>query len=201
MHFMPDTEDEDSAAETFWPEGYKQVIRDDFRRLIAARLDGGRKLRHIYQQRYSEKFSELDQFANKVADMVAIGAENGADDAFDDIISSFLTESPLPEVPGYARYFWPRLFPEEAGKKLQQAVIDEYSQDNIYQYAYKVGYEATYHSYDKYINRVAELVLTGAINGADDMLAAIYRSFAPLCPLPPARRHPRRLKQWVIPAQ
>jgi len=200
MHFMPDTEDEDSAAETFWPEGYKQVIRDVFRQLIGTRLDGGKKLRRIYQFRYSEKFSDLAQFANKIADMIAIGAENGADDAFDDIVSAFLTESPLPEVPIYARYFWPQLFPQDARKKLQQIIVAEYSQDDIYQYAYTVGYEGTYHSFDEYINWVAQLVITGAVNGADDMLEAIYRSFAPLYPLPPARRHPRRLKQWVIPA-
>ena len=200
MHFMPDTEDEDSAAETFWPEGYKQVIREDFRQLIGTQFNDGKKLRHIYQQRYSEKFSDLNQFANKIADMIAIGAENGADDAFDDIISAFLTEAPLPEVPGYARYFWPQLFSEEPKKKLRQSIIDEYSQDNIYQHAYKVGYEGTYRNFDEYIKQIAQLVTTGAENGADDMLEAIYRSFAPLYPLPPARRHPRRLKQWVIPS-
>ena len=54
--------------------------------------------------------------------------------------------------------------------------------------------------FDKYIEQVAEIVITGAINGTDDMLEAIYRSFAPLQPLPPARRHPRRLKMWVVPS-
>ena len=63
MHFMPDTEDADSAAETFWPEGYKQVIREDARQLIGAQLNDGKRLRHIYQQRYSEKYTDLNQFA------------------------------------------------------------------------------------------------------------------------------------------
>ena len=200
MHFMPDTEDEDSAAETFWPEGYKQVIRENFRQFIGSQLNDGKKLRHIYRQRYAEKFAELNQFASRIADMITIGTENGADDTFDDIISAFLTESPLPEVSRYARYFWPQLFPEGANRKLQQIIIAEYSQDNIYQHAYKVGYEGTYRNFDEYINQIAQLVTTGATNGADDMLEAIYRSFTPLCPLPPARRHPRRLKQWVIPS-
>ena len=53
MHFMPDTEDADSAVETFWPEGYKQVIREDVHQLIGAQLNEGKRLRHIYQQRYS----------------------------------------------------------------------------------------------------------------------------------------------------
>ena len=198
MHFLPDTEEEDSAAETFWPEGYKQVIRDDFRQLIGAQLRDGKKLRHIYQQRYSEKFTDLNQFANRIADMIAIGAENGADDAFDDIISAFLTESPLPEVQRYARYLWPQLLPERARKRLQQVVVDEYGRDDVYNYAHKVGYQGSYRNFDAFINQVAQLVVTGATNGADDMLVALYRSFlAPLYPLPPARRHPRRLKVWV----
>ncbi len=195
MHFMPDTEAEDSAAETFWPEGYKQVIREDFRQLIGAQLKDGKKLRHIYQQWYSEKFADLDQFANRIADMIAIGAENGADDTFDDIILAFLTESPLPEVPGYARYFWPQILPKRVKRRLQQVIVDEYRQDNIYHYAHKAGYQGSYRDFDEFINQIARLIASGATNGADDMLAAIYRSFgSPLYPLPPARRHPRRLK-------
>ena len=200
MHFMPDTEDEDSASETFWPEGYKQVIRDDFRQLISAQLNDGKKLRHVYQQRYSEKFTDLVQYANRIADTIAIAAENGADDAFDDIISAFLTESPLPEVRRHARYFWPQVFPKKARQRLRQIIIDEYSQDNVYSYAYKVGYQGKYRNFNEYISQVAEIVVTGVINGADDILEAIYRSFMPLYPLPPARRHPRRLKMWALPS-
>ncbi len=201
MHFMPDTEDEDSAAETFWPEGYKQVIREDFRRLIGPQLKDGKKLGHIYRQRYSEKFTDFNQFADRITDMIAIGAENGADDAFDDIISAFLTESPVPEVQRYARYFWPQVLPERVKKRLQQVIVDEYGQDNIYSYAHKVGYQGSYRNFDAFINQVAQLVAIGATNGADDMLEALYRSFfTPLYPLPPARRHSRRLKMWVIPS-
>ncbi len=196
MHFMPDTEDEDSAAEKFWPEGYKQIIREDFRQLISDQLDGGQPLKHVYQRQYSEKYSDLGQFTSKIVDMIAIGAENGADDAFDEIISAFLTESPLPEVHQYAHYFWPGVFPEPVKNKLRQIITDEYRQDGVYQHAYKVGYEGKYRDFDEYIQRVAEIVLTGAINGTDDMLEAIYRSYSPLYPLPPARRLPRRLKQW-----
>ncbi len=203
---MPDTEDADSAAETFWPEGYKQVIREDARQLIGAQLnDGKKRLRHIYQQRYSEKYTDLNQFAGKIADMIAIGTENGADDAFDDIIASFWTESPLPEVRRYARYLWPQSLPQKVKKRLQQVIVDEYSQDDVYTHAYKVGYgcnardnanKGSYRTFDEFISQVALTVVTGAMNGADDMLEAIYRSFMTLYPLPPARRHPRRLKSW-----
>ena len=200
MHFMPDTEEEDSAAERFWPEGYKQVLRDDFRQVLGTHLNDGKKLRHVYQQRYSEKFANLNQFTDKIADMIAIGAENGADDAFDDIISAFLTESSLPEVRRYARYLWSELSPSVVKKRLSQVIVDEYSQDNVYGYAYKVGYQRSYHTFDEFMAQVAELVVTGAMNGGDDMLEAIYWSFMTSCPLPPARRHPRRLKMWVVPS-
>ncbi len=128
--------------------------------------------------------------------MIAIGAENGADDAFDDIISAFLTESPVPEVQRYARYFWPQVLPERVKKRLQQVIVDEYSRDNIYSYAHKVGYQGSYPDFDEFIDQVAQLVATGATNGADDMLEAIYTSFLTAGHLPPARRRPRRLKSW-----
>lgn len=196
MHFMPDTQDADSAAETFWPEGYKQVIREEARQLIGTQLNDGKKLRHVYQQRYSEKFTYLNQFVNRIADMIVIGAENGADDAFDDIITAFLTESPLPQVRRYARYFWPQAFSQGTKKRLHQVIVDEYSQDEVYSYAYKVGYRSSYRNFGEFISQIAELVVTGAINGADDMLEAIYGAFVTPCPIPPARRHPRRLKSW-----
>jgi len=34
------------------------------------------------------------------------------------------------------------------------------------------------------------------VNGVDDMLARIYRSFIAAQVLPPARRNPKRLKDW-----
>lgn len=198
MHFMPDTEDADSAAETFWPEGYKKVIRDDLRRLIADRLNGGKSLVHIYRQQYPGKDAELNQFINKIADMVAIGAENGADDAFEEMIDSFLTESPLPDVRRYARYFRPQAVSADVRRKLQRVIVEEYSQDNIYSYAYKVGYQKKFRDFGGFLEQVAELAITGASNGADDMLEAIYRSFLASRPLPQARRRPRRLKNWWV---
>jgi hypothetical protein len=196
MHFMPNTEDQDSTAERFWPEGYKQVIKDELRPVVGTELDGGQMLAHVYQQRYSDKYSDLSEFASKIADLIVIGADKGADDAFDDIISAFLTEAPLPEIRRYSRYFLPDVFPDGIKSKLRQVVIDEYSQDNVYQHAYKVGYQKTIRSFDEYNNRVAEIVVTGAINGADDMLGAIYWSLLTPRTIPPARRHPRRLKMW-----
>jgi len=193
---MPDTEDEDSAAETFWPEGWKQVIREDIRQAIRDQVNNKERFGHVYQRRYSEKYPSHTQFLDKIADMVAIGAENGADDAFNDILDVFLDEEALPEVRRYAHYSWPQAFSQRINKRLQQVIVDEYSQDNVYSFTYKVGYQNDYPTFDEYLRQVAELVITGAMNGANDILETIYRSFMNLTPLSPARRHPRRLKIW-----
>ena len=195
MHFFPDTSEADAAAESFWAENFKQVIRDDFRQHIGTQLDDG-KLRHIYQQRYSPEYSNLDEFVNRIADMVTISAENGTDTAFDDIYTVFLTELPLPEVRKYAVYLLPGAFPKSMQRKIHRAIIDEYRQETVYQYAYKVGYQKSFDTFYKFIDRVAELVVNGAIMGADDMLEKIYRSFITHHPFPPARRNPKRLKAW-----
>ena len=193
---MPDTEDEDSAAETFWPEGYKQVIREEVRQTIIAQLGDGKRFRRIYRQRFTEKYSDLGQFLDKITDMVAIGAENGADDAFEDVVDAFWMESPLPEERAHARYLWPQALPDRQKTGLWRVIIDEYSDDNVYQHAYKVGYDSSFATFDDYINHIARLVVTGTMNGADDMLATTYQAFVTGHPLPPARRHPRRLKVY-----
>ncbi len=193
---MPDTEDEDSAAETFWPEGYKQLIREDVPSLVRDELLKQKPFAHVYEQGYKEKFSGHTQLLEKIADMVAVGAENGADDAFDDIIDAFLKEAPLPQIRAYAHYTQPPALSEELKQKLRRSIIDEYSKDNIYAYAYGVGYTKTFPTFDEYINRIANLVITGAMNGANDILENIYRPFMKLAPIMPVRRHPRRLKVW-----
>ena len=194
MHFMPDTEDEDSAAEIFWPEGYKQVSRGDARRAILSQLTGKHRFRRVYRNGYSERYPSYEEFLNKVADMVAIGAENGADDAFDEIMDAFLEEEALPALRQYTCYSWPDTLPREVREQLHRSIVDEYSQDDVYLFAYKVGYKNDFSTFDGYINRVAKLVETGAKNGAEDALEQVYRSFICLDHLRPVRRYPRRLK-------
>jgi hypothetical protein len=198
MHFMPDTEDEDSAAETFWPEGYKQVIREDVRSAILAQLTSKKRFRRVYRNGYSERYSNYEEFLDRVADIVAIGAENGADDAFEEILDSFLEEEALPELRRYFSYSWPDALPREVRGRLRHSIVDEYSQDDVYLYAYKVGYKNDFETLDEYLNRIAELVETGAKNGADDILEQLYGSFMSLDRLRVVRRYPRRLKMWQV---
>jgi hypothetical protein len=194
MHYLPDTEDEDSAAEIFWPEGYKQVIRENVPGAIGDQLRMKNRFRRVYQQGYSGKYSSHSQFLDRIADMVAVAAENGADDAFDDILDAFLEEDALPDLRKYACYAWPKAFTREIRRRLEKVVVDEYGQDNVYGFAYRVGYRNDFGGFDEYLRQVAQIVLTGAMNGANDMLESIYRCFRNLSPLPPARRRPRRLK-------
>ena len=196
MHFMPDTEDEDSAAETFWPEGYKQVIREQVPLLVRTELLKENAFVSVYERGYRDRFFNHTQFLERIADMVVVGAENGADDAFDDIINSFLKEAPLPGVRAYAHYTWPEVLSGEVRGRLRQNVIEEYGKDNIYVYAYGVGYARTFATFDDYIGFIADLAVTGAMNGANDTLERIYRSFLRCAPIVPVRRHPRRLKMW-----
>jgi len=196
MHFMPDTEDEDSAAETFWPEEYKQVIREQAPPLVRVGLLKENAFASVYEQGYKDKFSSHTQFLEKIADMVAVGAENGADDAFDDIINSFLKELPLPQLRAYAHYMTPAAISEETKQILRQSIIGEYGKDNIYVYAYGVGYTKTFANFEDYIGFIAELAVVGAMNGGNETLERLYRSFLKWAPIVPVRRHPRRLKVW-----
>jgi len=196
MHFMPDTEDEDSAAETFWPEGYKQVIREEVRRAIATQLASKKRFRRVYRQGYSGWFSSYEEFLDRIADMVAIGAENGADDAFDDVVDALMEEEALPELRRYTGYLWPNALPRDVREDLHCVIVDEYTQDDVYRFAYSVGYKNDFSTLEGYIDRVAELVENGARNGANDALEGIYCSFMGLHRLMPVRRYPRRLKMW-----
>jgi hypothetical protein len=128
--------------------------------------------------------------------MLVISAENGADDAFDSIVDAFLTESRLPEVRRLANYLCPQAFPPEIVQHIKKTITYEYRKDNIYNYAYEVGYRDAYSSFNEFLNQVSELVITGAMSYMDHMLSALYQSFMNRYPLPQARRYPRRLKVW-----
>lgn len=197
MHFVPDTEDEDSAAEEFWPEGFKQVIREDVPGAIIGQLTGGRRYRRLYQQVYGDRFTGYEQFLERIAEMVAIGAENGADDAFDDILDAFLEEDALPDPRVYTAYLWPEALAEITRGRVRQIVVNEYGEDDIFRFAYDVGYKNDFGSYRQYLERVGDVIVAGARNGANDALDGIYRSFMDRDRLLPLRRYPRRLKMLL----
>jgi hypothetical protein len=196
MHYLPDTEDEDSAAEKFWPEGYKSIIREEIPPRVSAQLQGEPRFEKIYEERFSDKYFDAGDFLSRLGAMVAVGAENGADDVFNDIMDSFLYELPLPDIRRYAHYLWPEVLTEDITERLRQVILDEYSVDGIYTNAYSVGYADRYPSFDEYIDWVSQIVVVGTKNGANEALGKIYRSLSMHTPLTPARRRPRRLRTW-----
>ncbi len=196
MHYLPDTDDEDSAAEKFWPEGYKRVIREEIPAHVAGQLRGEKQFEGLFEEHFSEKYADVGEFLKRMGDMVAVGAENGADKAFNSIMDAFLYELPLPGARRYAHYLWPEVLTKDISRQLREVVIDEYSVDGIYTNAYKVGYADRYPGLDEYIDWVSEIVIIGIANGANDALEKIYRCFLMHTPLAPARRRPRRLRTW-----
>lgn len=200
MHYIPDTEDEDSADEAFWPEGFKQVIREDVPGVVAAQLADGQHYRRVYRQLYSDRYASYEQFIERLAEMVAIGAENGADDAFDEILDAFMEEEALPEPRVYTGYLWPAALNKRTTARVRQIVVNEYGEDDIYSFAYKVGYKNDFSTFREYLGWVGDVVAAGARNGGNEALMAIYRAFMDRDRLLPVRRYPRRLKM-LLPAR
>jgi hypothetical protein len=195
MHFLPDTNEEDARGESYWPDGFKQVIREEVGQAIRAELNE-RTLLHVYTNKFSNKYPNLHAFIDRVVDLVVIGAENGADFGFEAIYKSFLYESPLPQAKQYASYFWPHIFSGERKEKIRKAIAEECSQDEGFQYAYQVGYAKKCENFAEFIEEISQLMVAGMENGVDDMLGQIYRSFLANRDLPLGRRNPKRLKDW-----
>ncbi len=196
MHFMPDTEDQDSAAETFWPEGYKQLIREKTPELFRERILRQKPFLNLCERHYCTQYTEYSHLADRLAEILAVALENGADDAFDEIVDAFLKEARLPDLRSYALYDDIGKVPASFQSALTDIILSDYEQDNIYQYAYTVGYKQEYPFIGDYFQRIAMLVINGGQNRVQDTLEKIYAGLYYRRPLPPARRYPRRLKVW-----
>lgn len=193
MHDLPDTEDADAAAERYWPEGYKDIIREKIGPCTAGQILEAGAFKSAYEENYSKKFDTYEEFVNRLAEMVTIGAEKGADKIFEEVYSSFRKDAPLPETRVRARYLWPEPFDRAIKDTVHQKLFEEYSGHHAYEHIHEDHYEEIM-DFESFINQVADLVLMGAINGADDTLEAIYKAFLTASPLPPARRKPRRIQ-------
>jgi len=112
MHDMPDTDEADAAAERFWPEEYKWVIKNELKKIVKAGLEEERPFSAIYQRDYLDHFDTYEAFADRLAEGVIIGAENGADDILDEIHNRIRKNDSLPVTGLYAVYFYPQPFDE-----------------------------------------------------------------------------------------
>ena len=196
MHFMPEDE---GYEEKLWPDGYKAVVKELLPAVISSALQSDETLGHIYQQRFTDEFPDLDRFIDRLTEMLEIGAEKGGDEIFEEIVIAFLYEDRLPEKRAYARYLLMSALPEEITRQIKAQVIEDYRADEVFVHAYRVGYWDLYETYDLFLEETAQLAVAGVLNGIDDMLAGIYKAFATGGPMPPARRNPRRIKNWFVP--
>ena len=193
MHDLPDTEDQDAASERYWPEGYKNVLTGLLREEVRQRILESGAFKNLQEERFLKNVPNHERFADRLAQMVVIGAENGADEMFEEIYHAFRTDRPLPSDRAPARYFWPGPFSAELAEALRQSLIAEYGGHHAYHHIHEDHYAGSL-SFEDFIRAVADLVVGGAQNGADEALGRIYQAFVSNAPLPSARRRPRLLR-------
>ena len=193
MHDMPDTDEADAAAERYWPEEYKWVIKTDLKQTFAAAIQGAGAFSGIYQRDYSGQFESYEMFIHHLAEGVAIGAENGADEILEEIQGALLRNGSLSEKRLYAVYFWPQPFDEGLKNRLHREAFEEFGTHHIYKHIHEDHFHG-HQSFDEFIDYLARLVVVGAMNGADKAIGDIYRAFLFGAPLPHFRRRPRRVR-------
>ncbi|HJN49808.1 MAG: hypothetical protein QGI68_17380 [Pseudomonadales bacterium] len=193
MHDLVDTEDVDAASERYWPDEFKQIIRTGVATTFAERVQAAEAFTSTYQARYAEHFDTYPEFVERLAEMVAMGAENGTDVQFEVIHNAFRDDAPFPEPRPYAYYLWPEPLDDDTKRALRQKICEEYQNVHVYEHIYETHYQEAM-DFEGFVDRVAGLVVLGAINGADDMIGKLYRAILTESPLPPARRRPRRLR-------
>src|SRR4030042_2414224 len=193
MHDMPDTDEADAAAERYWPEEYKGVLKTDLRQSVETALQRAGSFSAIYQRYYHGFFIDYEQFIQRLAEMVVIGSENGVDDILDEIHGAFRRNGPFPESRLYAVYFWPEPFDEKLKTTLHREVFEEFGTHHTYKHIYEDHLDRRI-SFNEFIDHLARLVVIGALNGADKEIGDIYQAFLFAAPLPTFRRRPRRVR-------
>jgi hypothetical protein len=196
MHFMEDTEQEDSVGELFWGEKFKKILKDKLPNALLAEMIGDRGLADVYERMYGDIFSSHEAFIRAASSMIEIGCENGADEAFDDIYFAFHNHFPLPEARRCFTYLWSGMPSPELLQEVRESVISEYGSEASYIADYRDYYVRVYPTFSSFLDGVADLVVSGVRDGTDRTLGRMYRSFLLGLPLPPSRRRPRRLKGW-----
>ena len=196
MHFIEDTEQEDSVGELFWKEDYKKVLREKLPKTILSEMMDDPGLESFYESLYTDNFSSYEAFIRAIASIVTIGSENGADEAFDDIYLAFAAHGSLPEARRFAEYCWPEIPTAEMIEEVKDSLVSEYGAETSFISDYEDYYSQIYPHFTEFMKTIAEFVMIGAINGADGVARRLYQSFILELPLPPARRRPRRLKGW-----
>ena len=195
MHYLPDTNDEESLQERYWPDSFKQVIREVVREGLDSRLKDS-DLKRIYARYYADSYPDLEAFRLNLVNAAVIGAENGSDDGFELVYDAFLKESPLPEAYPRTVAIWPFRISLKDRRKIRKAIVNDYFVDDGFNYAYGDGYRKQFGQFSAFICAVADLLVASIINSVNSTLEQHYAAFFHGLPLPVMRRNPRRLKTW-----
>ena len=197
MHDVIDTEAEDLAAESYWPGDHKQVLRKRLQDCVLREAGRHSVSREFFQKRRGGSLSFHDDSLNFLGHAITIGAENGSDQALARM-SIFLraggdfTSAAIP----FSSYLWPTLFPPEVQNEIREEALAAFSREHLLEHFYEDHYRGTYPSFRDFVNAIAEKLLTGAVNGADEMLRLILTALELGLPLPPVRRFAKLLKRW-----
>lgn len=194
MHDVVDTEEQDAYQEDYWPDRFKEVLRGDFAAAVRETLTAAGSFTRIYEESYRRNYSTYERFIQRIAEAAVIGAENGTDDMFA-VIDGFIDvagDLPAPRVRPYP------LLDATLGRfegDVARAIVAEYGDEHFYRHEHEHCRERI-PDYTTFMERLAARVAQGAMNGADEMLARVYRSLFWRLPLPVARRRPKRLRRW-----
>lgn len=196
MHYLTDTDEQDAISEKYWPDEFKQVIRQELQNALSKKMKS-RSLSCFYRRHYSNMYRDLRHFTDEIINILVISAENGADHGFDIVYNAFLTEARIPEQRRYARSYWPQIMTRRIENRIRKAVVKSYENDDGFTYAYNDGYTKDYKNYRHFIDDVAGLVVSGIVAGIDDKLEQLYKAFLIGRPLATNRRNPKRLKTFL----
>jgi hypothetical protein len=127
---------------------------------------------------------------------VIIGAEKGADLALEKMARALSDGQPLPTFASYFHHLWPFPVHDEIREAIHSAIVEEYAREHLLEHAFEDYYRGRWLGFSSFIAGLADNIVLGLFNGAEDMLADLYVSFLKSVPLPVARRRPMLLKIW-----
>jgi hypothetical protein len=193
MHDLPDTDEADAAAERYWPDFFKWVLKTNLREKVEKALLEEQAFSGFYNRSYDGIFADYESFIRRLAEGVAIGAENGLDERMEEIHQTLARDLPFPPQGPYAVYYWPDPFDENLSNLLHREVSEEFLSHPVYRHIHEDHYHSHW-TFEEFIANLAQGAVAGARNGADKALGAIYRAFLYETPLPTFRRRPRRVR-------
>jgi len=193
VHDIVDTEEFDAFQEHYWADHFKEVIRTRLSAAVRAALAPERVFATVYEKCYTQNFSTYDRFLQRIGEAAVIGAENGADELFAQA-NAAIGAGRLPAPRLHSRPLLPVL---DLGlqREIANAITEEYASDHFFVHAHE-HCAASIPDFHDFMRHLADLVAQGALNGADDALAFVYRSLYHHLPFPVLRRRPKRLRRW-----